>query len=177
MKVALELTSTLPSQSDISRWFAEPVEMIIIPSYLFETLKNNNQIVLNERCQKVCMEFLRRTKAKLAVRCTHDDPWLDCYVKCLRSSFSSLNRSNGVKHAYVFIQFRSLAILSVENLFLYFGKFCLFWQVQSTERIWFEIANKTIRQCQWVQQISTKNVHGLWECNQIGNRRSLTIGG
>lgn len=96
-KVALELTTTLPSECELRRWYAEPVEMIIIPSNMFELVNNNNQISLKDCYRDVCREFWNHTKANFAVRCTCDDPWIDNYPKILRNTLAP-NRINGVKH-------------------------------------------------------------------------------
>ncbi|XP_055309339.1 protein arginine N-methyltransferase 5-like isoform X2 [Sitodiplosis mosellana] len=96
-KIALELTPTMPNECELRRWFAEPVELIIIPSNMFELSNNNNQISLKECYRYVCQEFWNHTSASFAVRCTYDDPWIDNYPKILRSALA-VNRFNGVKH-------------------------------------------------------------------------------
>lgn len=102
-KVALELSSILPSECDIRRWYGEPVHMIIIPSFLFERTDENNQICLKEEYVAVCMEFMNRTKASFVVRCTHDDPLIASYPKCLQDTFSNANRYNARNHEYVLL--------------------------------------------------------------------------
>lgn len=83
-KVVLELTTVLPNENEIKRWFGEPVELVIIPSNLFYKLKNNDEIVLKERYVPVCMDFMSRTNASFVVRCAYDDPLMSTYPKCLR---------------------------------------------------------------------------------------------
>lgn len=94
VQVALELTTVLPNESEISRWFGEPVDMVILDSTMFEELNNNNQIHLKERYRNICQEFWIQTRASFAIRAVADDPWIDMYPKCLRNVFSSCRKEN-----------------------------------------------------------------------------------
>lgn len=100
-QVALELTPYLPSEGEINRWCGEPVEMIIIPSTLFKSLNNNNQISLEQPYRDVCLQLLHSTQAHFAVRCTHEDPWMSSYAHCLRNTFYGSASSSKMNHEYV----------------------------------------------------------------------------
>lgn len=90
-KVALELTTVMPSEGEINRWYGEPVDMVIIPSEMFEHTSHNNQISLKECYRSICQEFWNRTQTSFAVRTNYDDPWIALYPKCLRSILSNEN--------------------------------------------------------------------------------------
>ena len=84
LQIALELTPELPNESDLNRWCGEPVHLIIIPSDLFKTLKNNSGVYLDDHLESVCLKFLQKTETHYAVRCNLDDPWMNQYATYLR---------------------------------------------------------------------------------------------
>ncbi|KAF9437106.1 hypothetical protein BGZ76_001979 [Entomortierella beljakovae] len=56
--VALELSTTLPTDEVLQRWFAEPIKAVIIPEEVFLT-NNKGYPVLSKRHQQVVRKFLR----------------------------------------------------------------------------------------------------------------------
>lgn len=70
-KVALELTHNLPSETELNRWLAEPVELIIIPSKMFTKPKNNNEtsLSLNEDAKSICERFMKKGSIDFAIKC------------------------------------------------------------------------------------------------------------
>lgn len=86
----------MPSEADLSRWYGEPVEMIIIPSDMFEEAikDNNNSLILKDPYREVCLQFAIRTRTHFAVRCNQDNPWINLYPKVLKAVFSSVKKKD-----------------------------------------------------------------------------------
>lgn len=88
-RVALELTEDLPAIAKLFRWLGEPVELIIIPSYIFKNNERNEPVLLHNH-EKVVTEYLF-IGAKLAIKIEPDkEPLLPKYIRYLRNLISNI---------------------------------------------------------------------------------------
>lgn len=83
-QLALELTADLPTPDVLLRWMGETVELLIIPTSLFITNRNNYP-VLPFAHKNAALKFLARTNCKFALKAPDDDDQsLHNYVNYLR---------------------------------------------------------------------------------------------
>lgn len=101
------MTPELPNESDLSRWYGEPVDMIIIPSDSFKVTNNNNGIYLEEHLQNVCLKFFYKIGTHFAVKCNSNDPWVDHYATYMRSLFTK--KTHDGNHVYDYLIFQLIA--------------------------------------------------------------------
>lgn len=120
-QVALELTPELPNEAETSRWFGEPVELVILSADMFEESNNNNSISLKNLYKDICHKLVIHTRANFAVRCRQDDPWIASYPKCLRDMLCSFEKNNNSQiHEFVIFLF---GFSQIENAFSTFSLF------------------------------------------------------
>lgn len=81
IKLALELTSDIPSEDELNRWLGEPVEYIIISADLFVMNKQNYPVLLKTH-QQLLAKFLK-FPIRIMVKSNSDDPMLKTYVEYL----------------------------------------------------------------------------------------------
>lgn len=65
--IALEMPMYLPDQNELLRWMGEPVNLLIIPTYIFN-LNNNKFPALTRQHKAVVLNFLSKTKCQLVLK-------------------------------------------------------------------------------------------------------------
>lgn len=82
--MALELGTTLPDESELKRWFGEPVAILIIPTHLFKKNEKKGFLYLPKSHESVCLRFMQTMQVNFAIK---GDPSevdnLKEYVRCL----------------------------------------------------------------------------------------------
>lgn len=81
--LALELTADLPSQNELLRWYGEPINLLIIPTDIFVSNRNNFP-VLSVAHKNVVLKFLAKTDCRFALKAPDDKQQLDNHVQYLR---------------------------------------------------------------------------------------------
>lgn len=150
------MTPDLPSEAEISRWFGEPVEMIILSSDMFEVSNNNNLNGLKERYRGVCLDFMIHTRAHFAIRCNQNDPFIASYPKCLRAILNSAKNGNSKRHEFVYFVF----VVFFNSIL---KKFCFFYNSTNSCNENAEVGLKlpfneeaTINKCTKYEQVMLK---------------------
>lgn len=89
-KLALELTSNLPGDLELKRWFAEPIELITLPTGLFKKSKNIPGCYLTDKFVSICLKFLTEKQVTFVVkgRESYGLEYAD-YIRCIRDLIES----------------------------------------------------------------------------------------
>lgn len=66
-KLALELTSQMPNNCQLKRWFSEPVEYLILSSDLFTD--PGKGIGILPEIKAICLEFIKRNPIRIIFKC------------------------------------------------------------------------------------------------------------
>lgn len=89
--VALELSADLPSQTELLRWYGEPVKIVIIPVDIF-VMNKNNFPVLGLAHKNVVLKFLAYTDCRFAIKAPNDNQCVDNHVQYLRHLYRENSR-------------------------------------------------------------------------------------
>lgn len=89
-KLALELTANVPSDMELKRWMAEPIELISLPTSLFKKWKNIPGCHLTDKFVSICLRFWTEKRVSFVVkgRESNDLAYAD-YIRCIRDLIES----------------------------------------------------------------------------------------
>lgn len=90
IEVALVMTSDLPTQEEINRWFGECVSLVIVPSYCFvNNAKNCPTLPVTHK--QVLIQFMKTTACNICIepRAQFQDHLIKTYLEYIRFIYNS----------------------------------------------------------------------------------------
>lgn len=89
-KLALEMTANLPSDMELNRWMAEPIELISLPTSLFKKCKNIPGCHLTDKFVLICLRFWTEKQVTFVVKGRESNglAYAD-YIRCIRNMIES----------------------------------------------------------------------------------------
>lgn len=87
------MTSHLPSDMELNRWLAEPVELITLPTSLFKKSKNIPYSIgcyLSERFESICLKFWTKKQVTFVIKGRESNglEYAD-YIRCIQDLIES----------------------------------------------------------------------------------------
>lgn len=96
IKLALELSSDIPTSEELHRWLGEPIHVLIIPANVF-IMNSSNCPVLSRAHQEVLLQFIRHN-INFAIKANVKDGYLNfysSYIKYLVDKFQQIDPMKG----------------------------------------------------------------------------------